>query len=277
MDADPICLECGVQYPPKADTTDCAICENERGGLNSVQQLWTSLTRLKEGPYSNAIRLDGPLMGIGTSPRFGMGPRALIVPTPDGNLLWDCVSLLDETTIETVFALGGLAAIAVAHPRNFGTMIEWSKVFGDIPIYVYDKDAPYVPQNDAVEIWRGNSYEVFTGITLYNSGAYKVGGTVAHWENGADGEGVLLSSDTIQVARDTRWVGFMHSYKYGIPEHPDMVIASLGMISNLKFDVVYGSKWDRVVTEDGKSAVLRSFERYLLHLGLSAMPNHESR
>ena len=43
------------------------------------------------------IRTEEPgLTGIGVIPQFGIGQRALLVATPAGNVLWDCVPLLDE-------------------------------------------------------------------------------------------------------------------------------------------------------------------------------------
>ena len=47
--------------------------------------------------HTNEIREEEPdLIGLGVTPSFGIGQRALLVRTPAGNVLWDCVSLLDE-------------------------------------------------------------------------------------------------------------------------------------------------------------------------------------
>ena len=47
-----------------------------------------------------------------TEPRFGIGQRALLVETPDGNVLWDCVSLIDDETVAAIEARGGIAGLA---------------------------------------------------------------------------------------------------------------------------------------------------------------------
>ena len=41
------------------------------------------------------IREEEPrLTGIGMEPSFGIGQRALLVESPGGNVLWDCLPLL---------------------------------------------------------------------------------------------------------------------------------------------------------------------------------------
>jgi hypothetical protein len=49
------------------------------------------------------------------------------VQSPGGNVLWDCISLIDGATIEAVRKLGGLAAIAISHPHYSSAMVEWSR------------------------------------------------------------------------------------------------------------------------------------------------------
>src|SRR5581483_2333454 len=58
-------------------------------------------------------------------PKAGIGQRAFLVQTKDGNVLWDCVPPLDDATIRKVTALGGVKAIAVSHPHYYTTVVEW--------------------------------------------------------------------------------------------------------------------------------------------------------
>ena len=93
-----------------------------------------------KGCHHNLIKTVEPnLTGIGTQPSFSIGQRALLVQTPHGNVLWDCISLIDEMTITLVKALGGIAAIAISHPHYYSSMIEWSRVF-DAPVYLHADD-----------------------------------------------------------------------------------------------------------------------------------------
>ena len=69
---------------------------------------WTTHEALARR-YINTFRKHEPgLIGIGTVPAFAIGQRALLLTTDKGNVLWDCISLLDEATVEIVKGLGGL-------------------------------------------------------------------------------------------------------------------------------------------------------------------------
>jgi len=59
-------------------------------------QSWITPERLA-ARHANAFRqLEPGLLGIGTVPAFAIGQRAILVTTPAGNVLWDCISLLDR-------------------------------------------------------------------------------------------------------------------------------------------------------------------------------------
>lgn len=55
------------------------------------------------------------------------------------------------------------------------------------------------------------------GVTLYRLGGHFNGGSVLHWENDVNKQGVLLTGDIIQVVADRQWVSFMYSYPNLIP------------------------------------------------------------
>jgi hypothetical protein len=63
------------------------------------------------------------------APSFAIGQRALLVLTPSGNILWDCIALINEPTIEFIKSKGGLKAIAFSHPHYYTTMNEWAERF----------------------------------------------------------------------------------------------------------------------------------------------------
>ena len=85
----------------------CPICEDERQFVNWNGQEWTTLAQMQELPPQCSESQGERLTGIGSKPRFAIGQRALLVQTGEGNLLWDCISLVDEATVEAVRALGG--------------------------------------------------------------------------------------------------------------------------------------------------------------------------
>ena len=186
-----ICTTCGTQHAEAEAPPDrCAICEDERQYIGWGGQRWTTLEELR-ADHTNRIRDEEPgLTGIGTQPKFGIGQRALLVRSPGGNVLWDCISLIDDATVEAVRRLGGLAAVAVSHPHYYSSMVEWSRAFGGVPIYLHAADREWVMRPDpAIEFWDGDTKALHDGLTLIRCGGHFEGGTVLHWPAGADGEG----------------------------------------------------------------------------------------
>jgi hypothetical protein len=129
--------------------------------------------------------LRDDLFEIRTEPTFGIGQRALLVRTSDGNVLWDCISLLDGATVAIVRALGGLKAIAISHPHYYSTMTEWARAF-DCPVWVHEADRPWVvSSSDAVQFWAGDTLWITSNMTLLRLGGHFPGGAVLHCSNGA--------------------------------------------------------------------------------------------
>lgn len=73
--------------------------------------------------FHNTLKEYEPgLTGIGTEPSFAIGERALLVQTDEGNILWDCITFLDDETIAEIQQRGGLQAIAISHPHFYTTV-----------------------------------------------------------------------------------------------------------------------------------------------------------
>jgi glyoxylase-like metal-dependent hydrolase (beta-lactamase superfamily II) len=64
------------------------------------------------------------LLAIRTEPQFAIGQSAYLVRTPEGNVLWDCITFLDDETIEAVRAYGEVKALVLSHPHFFSTHVE---------------------------------------------------------------------------------------------------------------------------------------------------------
>lgn len=258
-----ICVTCGTQFPATAEPpAHCPICEDERQYIGHNGQQWTTLTALRQS-HKNSIRPHEPnLTGIGTDPRFAIAQRALLVQTPQGNLLWDCITLLDDETIAQVKALGGIRAIAISHPHYYSSMVEWSQAF-QAPIYLHEAEKPWVMRPDpAIHFWSGETKALWEGLTLIRCGGHFTGGQVVHWAAGADGKGALLTGDIIQVVSDRRWVSFMYSYPNLIPLSASKVQQIVDAVQPYTFDRIYGAWWDTIVPQDAKTAVSNSAARY---------------
>jgi hypothetical protein len=257
-----ICATCGVQFAATSEPPEhCPVCEDERQYIGWSGQRWTTLDDLRRD-HHNEIRDDCELTGIGTAPSFAIGQRALLVRSPQGNLLWDCITLIDDATIEAVRELGGIRAVAISHPHYYSSLVEWSQVF-DAPVLLHAADRRWVMRDDpAIELWSGETRELWDGMTLIRAGGHFEGGTVLHWPAGADGRGALLSGDIIQVAQDREWVSFMYSYPNYIPLPAATVDGIVAAVEPFDFDRIHGAWWDRNVRANAKNAVRRSAERY---------------
>jgi glyoxylase-like metal-dependent hydrolase (beta-lactamase superfamily II) len=264
-----ICTTCGNQFAETGQPpAGCPVCQDERQYLKPTGQGWTTHEQLRLA-HRNSLRAKEPsLIGIGVEPAFAIGQRALFVQTPAGNVLWDCVPLLDDAVVVALKALGGLAAVAISHPHYYANMVDWSRAFGGVPVYLHAADRQWVMCPDrCLAFWEGETRRLVGGLTLLRLGGHFEGGTVLHWPGGAEGRGALLSGDILQVVADRKRVSFMYSYPNYIPLPAATVRRMAAAVEPLAFERVYGAFWDRVIARDGKTAVRESTQRYLRALG----------
>jgi glyoxylase-like metal-dependent hydrolase (beta-lactamase superfamily II) len=201
-------------------------------------------------------------------PPFAIGQRALFLRTPPANVLWDCLPLLDEAVVEAIQALGGLSAIAISHPHYYSGMVEWSRAFGGVPVYLHSADRQWVMRPDrAIMFWEGETHRLGDGLTLIRCGGHFEGGTVLHWAGGAGGQGALLSGDILQVVADRKHVSFMYSYPNYIPLPAAAIERIVHAVGPFEYDRLYGAFWDTIIDRGGKAVVKESAERYLQAIG----------
>ncbi|HVL14365.1 MAG TPA: MBL fold metallo-hydrolase [Gemmata sp.] len=263
-----ICVTCGTQFAASETAPDgCPICLDERQYVGPGGQRWTTLDEYRK-THGNVFAEEEPdLYSIHPLPKAGIGQRAFLVRTTEGNVLWDCVPPLDDATVEAVEKLGGLAAIAVSHPHYYTTVVEWSHAFGKVPVHLHKNDAKWVMRpDDVVTFWEGDTKSLLGGLTLVKTGGHFDGFQVLHWPAGAGGKGVLLCGDQPYVCADREWVSFMYSYPNLVPLGPAAVERVVKSLRPLAFDRLYGAFPEQVVKADAKAAVGRSADRYLKRL-----------
>ena len=265
-----LCVACATQYPPgDRPPGACPICEDPRQYVpHDAGQQWVEWTAFVDD-HQAEIRLDHDILGIGCTPSFAIGQRALLVGSRSGNVLWDCIPYLDDEIVERIGAEGGLAAIAISHPHYYSAMVEWAHAF-DCPILLHESERKWVMRPDpSVRFWEGETKEVGDGLTLIRCGGHYEGGQVLHWAE----RGALLSGDLVQVIPDRRHVSFMYSYPNLIPLPPSKVRHIAEALSPFRFDTIYGAWWDRVVERDGSAVVRRSVGRYLRAITEPGLPS----
>jgi hypothetical protein len=259
-----ICTACGTQYAPSdAPPAQCIICEEERQYVPPSGQSWITPERLAARHANTFRQHEEGLIGIGSVPTFAIGQRAILVITPSGNVLWDCVSLIDDATIAVIKGLGGLKAIAISHPHFYATMVDWARAF-DCPVHLHALDRKWVMRPDpALTFWDGDTLKLLPGVTLIRGGGHFPGGTMLHWAPGADGRGALLSADIATVTTDRKFLSFMRSYPNLIPLSAREVEGIAAALAPFPFDAIYGHFFDRVIATGAKDVLARSVARYL--------------
>jgi len=249
-----ICVTCGTQFPSS---------KNQYVHHNGQQ--WITLDDLRSKHHNVFFEEGEHLWGIHTQPQFAIGQRALFLQTKRGGVLWDCVSLMDDRTVEEINRLGGLTAIAISHPHYYTSMVEWSRAFGGIPIYLHEDDKEWVQYRDpSIVFWRGETYTLADDLTLIRLGAHFKGFQVLHW---AAHKGMLMTGDMPQVCPDRRYVSFMYSYPNFVPVDAATVRRIVNTLKPYKYASHYGA-WPKFkVIGDPKEALRRSAVRYLSALG----------
>lgn len=241
------------------------MCEDDRQYVSREGQRWTTLQEM-QATHRNQLDVEGPeLISIGTEPRFAIGQRALHVRGGSGgNVLWDCISLIDDRSVNAVQALGGVSAIAISHPHYYASMVEWSRALGDVPVYLHAADGEWVMRpHPAIVFWHGDTHELAPGLTLIRCGGHFPGATVLHWAGGAQGKGALLTGDVIQVCPDRKHVSFMYSYPNYIPLSPGAVRRIVQASEPFEFEQIYGAWFGQNILGNAKQVLRASADRYI--------------
>ena len=242
----------------------CAICQDERQFVGLDGQEWTTFEDLRSRCEIGIVLQERGLTSFHIEPQFGIGQRAFLLQTAEGNILWDCLSMFDAAAAEHIRRRGGLQYICVSHPHYYAAMSEWSREFGNAPIYVHRDDAEWVKCRSAnIEFWSGDSKRLLAGVRAIRCGGHFPGSSVLHWPSGSEGKGVLLSSDTIQVAPDRSHVGFMWSYPNWVPLGPREAKRVVAALEPYAFDRIYGAFPKLTIASGGKQVMAKSLKRHL--------------
>lgn len=153
-----ICNTCGVQHAQTVDPPNsCLICEDERQYIHPDGQSWTTLEDMREkGNLQNILQKEEEhLYSIKTEPEFAIGQTAHLIQHKGFNVLWDCMTYLDQKTIDQINELGGIQAIALSHPHYYSTQVEWAEAF-QAPIYIHEDDKEWVTRpSNHIHFWSG--------------------------------------------------------------------------------------------------------------------------
>ncbi|KIH89459.1 metallo-beta-lactamase domain protein [Sporothrix brasiliensis 5110] len=159
-----VCTACGTQFPTadRDKLPSCIICDDPRQFTPPTGQAFITMADVRRD-YHNVFHPvtsgDDRLTSIVTEPKLAIGQRAVLVRTPAGNILWDCLTLIDELTIAHIRSLGGLLAIVISHPHYYSSHTEWAAAF-DCPVYLRAEDREWAVQQSPHQVfWEGDDVQ----------------------------------------------------------------------------------------------------------------------
>lgn len=257
-----ICTTCGTQYPlTSAVNVECPICNDDRQYVPENGQGWTNLNELQKNFSLITNKLKENLYELKMAPSFAIGQRALLVITPQGNILWDCIALLNEPTIEFIKSKGGLAAIAFSHPHYYTTMNEWAEIF-NCPIYIHQKDEQWIfNKGRQVQLWNNTEKELWDEIRLINIGGHFPGSSILHVPLLSDNS-TILCGDTFYISPSKKHAAVMYSYPNRIPLPVQEVQRIKKQMLNIQFDTVHGFYDYQNIYSNAKQMIIHSLDKY---------------
>jgi hypothetical protein len=263
MNENLICTTCGTQYG-LAMTGDkvCPICSDDRQYTPETGQSWTTLSKISQGHSLLTKKLNSQLYEIKIVPTFAIGQRALLVLTPAGNILWDCVSLINEPIVEFIKSKGGLQAIAISHPHYFSIMNEWAGTF-DCPIYIHASDEQWIfNKGEHVSLWEGAEINLWDDIKIINIGGHFPGSSVLHVP-GLSAKGTILCGDTFYISPSLKHMAPMYSYPNKIPLPIEEVRRIKEHMNQIEFDSLLGFYDFQNVYGNAKQILYDSLNKYV--------------
>jgi hypothetical protein len=256
-----ICSTCGTQYAA-INQQICFICSDERQYIPQQGQSWTTQSQLVKKHKVDVLKLEENLFQLTVTPQFAIGQRSLLLLSPGGNILWDCIPLLDETTIKLIRSFGGLKAIAISHPHFFSNMNQWATEF-DCPVFIHAKDKDWIfNKGDHITLWEGEQNHLWDEISIINLGGHFPGSSILYATKASAG-GLVLTGDTVLASVDNKHISVMYSYPNRIPLPVKEVQDILGRLSAIDFDRLYSAFPNLGIKENVKAILRSSIARYI--------------
>ncbi|KAI8347379.1 metallo-beta-lactamase [Mortierella sp. GBAus27b] len=269
-----VCVTCGTNAPASASSEPldtCIICDEPRQYVRLGGQEWTTLDKIREeGKHSNEFKPTEAdpenMISISTTPQFAIGQRGILIRTPKGNILWDCITYIDKATVDRVKELGGLKAIVISHPHYYSSLKEWSEAFGGIPVYTHVNDKQWVQRTaDNHVFWEGTTLDLLDGeIKVLCPGGHFDGSALLLWNKN------LLVADTMMVASSRKSVSFMYSFPNYWPLAPNAVKAIWRTVRPYQIDNILGAWVGKEIVGNGRNVIFESAKLYTEYSGHEA-------
>jgi hypothetical protein len=256
-----ICSTCGTYYPAATAPQQCIICSDERQYIPETGQGWTKPRDLHRKHSIKLNKLHERLYEIEINPAFAIGQRALLVLSEKGNVLWDCIPMLDELTIQFIQSKGGLKAIAFSHPHYYSNMNDWAAIF-DCPVYIHNNDAEHIMvKGPHIQLWQGDEMELWDGMKLLLIGGHFEGSSILHVPF-LSKEGAILCGDTLFLSPSKKHFSVFRSYPNRIPLSQHEMQRVKQRFDSIPFDSFYGYIKTQNLQEAVKPVFAASMGKY---------------
>ncbi|MEO6721225.1 MAG: MBL fold metallo-hydrolase [Ferruginibacter sp.] len=256
-----ICITCGTYYPAAQTPELCITCLDERQYIPVTGQGWTTPEELKRKHSVKFNKLQDNLYELEINPMFAIGQRALLVLSPNGNVLWDCIPLLDELTIDFIRSKGGLKAIGFSHPHYYSNMNEWAEIF-DCPVYIHESDGGcIVDKGSHIQLWPGDEIHLWDNIRIINIGGHFSGSSILHVPS-LSKEGAIICGDTLFLSPGKKHFSVMYSYPNRMPLPLHEMQRVKQRFDSISFDAFYGYQNIQNLRENVKEIFAVSMSRY---------------
>jgi glyoxylase-like metal-dependent hydrolase (beta-lactamase superfamily II) len=258
-----ICIICGTQYPEGEVPAVCPICSDDRQWVPEAGQAWTSGAQLQQQRSVLIRKVYPQVYEIKIIPEFAIGQRAFLIITPGGNLLWDCIPLLNEALASLIRSKGGLKAIAFSHPHYYSNMNEWASEFG-CPVYIHEKDDQWIFNRGAhISTWEGSEKLLWDGMRIIHTGGHFPGSAVLHVPS-LSPEGAIFCGDTLYVARSRQHIAIQYSYPNHIPLPAKLVREIFDRVLRVPFDTMHGAFDFQNLVGNAREVLEGSARRYVV-------------
>jgi hypothetical protein len=257
------CSACGTAFVDEKFTSgNCPVCSDDRQYIPSKGQSWTKREDLQNN-FNNLITpIADNFYEIKTIPKFAIGQRAFLITSPNGNILWDCMPLLKDNTVEFIKSKGGLKAIAISHPHYYSSMNEWAETF-NCPIYIHQSDEEFIfTKGSHINLWNGDENELWDSIKIKNIGGHFPGSSILIVPF-LSKEGTILCGDTFYISPSKRHISVMYSYPNLIPVSLSEINRINGIMKNVPFDTIIGGFDNQKISPNAKDILNASFAKYL--------------
>lgn len=257
-----ICSTCGTAYFEDTHPATCTICLDERQWVPPGGQTWTRPADLLQKHSVKLNRLQDRLYELEINPMFAIGQRALLVLSEKGNILWDCIPLLDEMTIEFIKSKGGLKAIAFSHPHFYSNMNVWAEIF-NCPVYIHKNDEAHImARGRHIHLWDADEKELWNGMKLICIGGHFAGSSILHVPFLSE-EGTIICGDTLFLSPSKKHFSMVYSSPNRIPLPLAEIRRIKKRLDNIPFDSFYGYIKTQNLDEDVKEILETSMARYI--------------